>query len=393
VTTSLVGFTGGVLAPTRYGSRARVGLGTVHLLAFDPNAATFIDDEWARRTVVDLVRQAWDARSRVALVANATGFDENRLEMTRRHMDPNESGRWSVVVAAAILFFYAIIAGPLTFRRATKSGKPLRALLELPLWSLGALFLVVGIGAISKGGRARARRLAVLECGSGAERCAALRLRAFFASSADTLHVEATEPTALLEVAGAARSMPRTLVLDRGNARLEDLRGRPWETVLVREDGFEGLNGKVTLQKRGTDYELHNGMSRALVGIIAQDRGGPIVSFKRVEPGKAVLLSRGEVVTTPSPPPVVGGASPSVEQPHRLEAYRFSSHSNTDVPGLGSAWEALEYAAADSIDWWPKDTAVVLAEIEGASGLSTDSDLLIDKDRLLLRLVGDEGPP
>ena len=385
-------YSGGKVTKSRYGALARHGLGAVHLLSFDPNAEALIDDPWVRSTMVDLLRVAWDEHAVVGLVGSATGFAEHRLETARRHLDPNESGRWSVVVAAALLVIYAVVAGPLSFRRAAKSKNPLRALFELPLWSLGALFLVVGIGAVSKGGRARARRLEVLECGSGAERCAALRLRAFFASSADALDVQATQPDALLEVVGEDRGVTRSLVMEQGKARLQDLRGRPWETILVREDGFEDLGGSIALKPVGRDFRLTNGTKRALVAVIARAANGDLISFARIAPGASVLGSKGDVFASmpPKAPAVaVPGSSPSlIEEPQRLEAYRFTERANSLSSGAGAAWEALEYAAADNVDWWP-ERPVALAEIEGGSGAQQDSELRVDKDRRLVRVIGE----
>jgi hypothetical protein len=113
-----------------------------------------------------------------------------------------------------------------------------------------------------------------------------------------------------------------------------------------------------------------------------------------VRAGETVLLSSGSVLSPSpgSPPAVVGGSIPA-EQPHRLESYRFTAQLNADTPGLGSAWEALESTAADNIDWWPRNTAVVLAEIEGGRGITRDSGLVVDQDRTLIRILGREVPP
>jgi hypothetical protein len=388
VSQGLVGFDGGHVTSTRWGAVTDSGLGKVHLLAFDPDADVFVDDPWVRRSMVDLVRAAWDDHVKVALVGSATGFEEHHFDMTRRHLDPNESGRWSVFVAALLLVAYAVAAGPISFRRAAKKNDPIRAILELPLWSLGAVVAIVAVGAVAKGTRSRARRLTLVECGVGTDRCAALRMRALFASSADTLHVEATEPSALPEVVGGSRGMSRALVMERDKARLEDLQGRPWETVLVREDGFDDLGGAVTLVKAGAGYELHNGLSHALVGVIASRPGTDLTFFPRVDAGATVKFDAGRVLVgsgvTPSPPTPGSGYTP-----RRLEANRFLAPVNDVSKGVGDAWQALEFSAADNIDWWPETMPVVLAEIEGGSGQKQDSGLDIDSDHRLLRVVGE----
>lgn len=393
VAAELAGYSGGRVVPSRFGASARSGLGTVHLLAFDPNAPAFVDDPWVRRSMVEMVRLAWDERTKVALVGSASGFQENRLETTRRHLDPNESGRWSVVVAAGLLLVYAMLAGPLSFRRAARSQNPLRALFELPLWSLGAVFLVVGIGAVSKGGRARARRLELVECASGEARCGAIRMRAFFASSADALSVSATEPSALLDIVSYGQSVARTLEIEHGRAHLEELRGRPWETMLVREDGFEDLGGSVTLKQEGKDFRLTNGLPRPLRAVIAMTASGDLVSFDRIAPGASVLGSAGNVITSfpPAPAAAVPGA-PTFIPTRRLEVYRFSERANTLLPGSGSAWEAFEYVSNDGADWWPESVPTAIAEIEGGSGAKDDSGLRVDQDRRLIRVVGEAAP-
>src|SRR4029078_11787745 len=99
---------------------------------------------------------------RTLLAGGETELEEGRIEPLRRLVDPNEGGRWSVGVARLILVLYALAAGPLTFRRAARRNAPLRALVELPLWSLGTVVLIVALGAVAQGGRARAPRITLV---------------------------------------------------------------------------------------------------------------------------------------------------------------------------------------------------------------------------------------
>jgi hypothetical protein len=183
--------------------------------------------------------------------------------------------------------------------------------------------------------------------------------------------------------------------MEHGRARLDDLRGRPWETVLVREDGFEDLDGSITLERKGEDFRLTNHLKRPLLAVIAMTAKGDLVSFGRIAPGASVLGSAGSVVTS-IPPPVAAVAAvataPGLVSPRALSAYQFSERANALSKGAGDAWEALESAGVDNTDWWPEAVPVALAEIEGGSGTRTDSELRVDRDRKLVRIVGEASP-
>jgi len=58
-------------------------------------------------------------------------------------------------------------------------------------------------------------------------------------------------------------------------------------------------------------------------------------------------------------------------------------------PGLAASWKAVEEATARaSIDWFPRGVPVVLAQIDGGEGRTSDSGFRLDQDRLLVRVVG-----
>jgi hypothetical protein len=378
--------TGGGMEESRWGSSRDLGLGEVHALAFDPASPAFVDDPWVRRSVVDLVREAWDRRSLVALAGDAA-FDEARTDATRRLLDPNEGSRWSIWFSAILLVIYALLAGPLSFRRAARRGKPLLAFVELPIWSFGAAALIVLVGATAKGGRSRARRLTLIECGAGERRAASVAFRALFASSADSLRVSARDPASLLDVAGSAAGVARSLVLGRDGAELVDLRGRPWETVLVREDGLTNLSGVVRLIPKGADIVIQNGLASDLRAVVAHAPGGELHYFPRIRRGETVRLESGDLLSI-SPSVPVGPLTPALPSPHRLDSYRFAALADADVKATSDAWSAIEMAGRDMTDYWPDDRAVLIGEIEGGDGVRTDSDLAVDYDRVLLRVVG-----
>jgi len=394
VATRLVGFHGERLQETRWGASARHGLGDVHLLAFDPNAPDFVDDAWVRASVVELVRRAWDQQADTAFVGGRTGFDGTRLDPARKFLDPNEAHQWTVGFSAIVLLGYSLIAGPVVFRRAAKKNDPLRVLRELPLWSLGTLVLIVAIGLFARGGRARARRLAVVECRAGTEHCAAMRLRAFFASSAAALHVHSNGVTDLLDVASDERTITRALVQDGEGAHLQELRGRPWETVLVREDGFVDLGGKVSFRSTGADVEIVNGLARDLVAVVAHAPGGDLRFFRRIPKGTSARIGAGEALGTPVvlTTPVLPVKGPSGTT-HRLEAYRFSSKADLASHESGAAWTALETLAQEDADFWPDDAPTLVGELEGGDGVTRDSGLAVDKNHWLIRVVGEGALP
>jgi len=60
---------------------------------------------------------------------------------------------------------------------------------------------------------------------------------------------------------------------------------------------------------------------------------------------------------------------------------------------MASGWGPLAAAAGTAVDWFPDDAPVVLAEMTGGEGLTRDSGLSMESDRLLLRVVGEGGAP
>ena len=352
---------GGKLSPTRYGSSRELGLGEVHALAFDPTSPAFVDDQWVRRSVVDLVRDAWDRRT-VIVVAGDAAFDDAHTDSTRKLLDPNEGSRWSIWFSAIVLVVYALLAGPLSFRRAARRGTPLRAFVELPIWSFSAAALIVLVGAFAKGGRARARRLSVVECGAGERRGAVVRFRALFASSADSLRVTATDPSSLLDITGSSH-VGRAVLLGHDTAELVDLHGRPWETVLVREDGMIDLKGAVQFVGEGADLAVQNDLPRDLVAVVARVPDGDVRYFPRIRKGERVRLDRGKALALP-PSAVPAPLAPTLPSPHRLDAYRFASLADADVTGTSQAWSAVEDAGRDGSDFWPDDRPALIGELQ-----------------------------
>jgi hypothetical protein len=61
--------------------------------------------------------------------------------------------------------------------------------------------------------------------------------------------------------------------------------------------------------------------------------------------------------------------------------------------GLHASWIAAGLTCGTGVDWWPDDTPVVLAQVDGGEGTTSDSGLALDRDRVLLRVVGYGGVP
>jgi len=61
--------------------------------------------------------------------------------------------------------------------------------------------------------------------------------------------------------------------------------------------------------------------------------------------------------------------------------------------GLVAAWAAIGATVSNQVNWWPEDVPVVLAQMEGGEGYSSDAGLGVDMDRVLIRVVGWGGVP
>jgi len=382
----LEGFSGGNLRASPWGAVASYGLGEVHLLAFDLGEP-FAADRWVTLKVADLLRHASERKGAIALPLGRTGFDGLGANAIRAELDPNRSMRWTIVVSALILLVYAALAGPLSFWLAAKRGKPLRALVHLPLWAAATLALVVTIGLLGKGVRGRARHLTLIESGAGMERAAATRFRGFYASSAREIAVQPLARSSLVEVASGDEFVERSVVVDRDGAHLERLRTKPWSTVVVRDDGFASLAGGISITRDPSgEVIVKNRAARDLVAAVLSLPGRGYVLFPTIPDGKAVKGSEG----TPISPPT-GSVVPHVGL-HPLGATELTKTVDRHAEGLGAALAALE-AQADGSDWWPDDVPVLLAQIAGGEGKLTDSGFALDRDRVIVRVVGWGGVP
>ncbi|HEU4537063.1 MAG TPA: hypothetical protein VFS00_23235, partial [Polyangiaceae bacterium] len=204
VRAALVGYEGGNLAPSDYGSSAPYGLGEVHLLAFDPSEPAAAADAWVQSRLVDLVRHAHDRRATLFVGRSAGVLERYEISDVRRQLDPNEGSRWAVLVAAVLLVAYAGLAGPVNFALASRAGRPLRALRLVALASALTFGAIVLLGTIAKGVRGRSQRLSLVEASGGMGRGVVRRYRGFFTPRARALRVDASDAGALVSMAGEA---------------------------------------------------------------------------------------------------------------------------------------------------------------------------------------------
>ncbi|MBK7581512.1 MAG: hypothetical protein IPI67_15045 [Myxococcales bacterium] len=390
VKAKLVGYSGGNLHPSPWGATASYGLGELTLLGFDATRDPAASDEWARFKIAELVRHAWDRQVSIALPHAATALDTGAVDGIRKQLDPNEGARWAIVVALLLLIVYAMLAGPLNFYLASKKGRPLRALWHLPIWSGATMASIVVLGAFAKGVTGRARHLSLIEVGAGMTRGSITRFRGFYASAAEQLLVRASDRGNVLDVAGDdASETSRELVVDRDGARLEKFQAKPWQTLIVREDGFTSLGGGVSLVERGTDVEVKNRTARDLIGVLVWRPVEGVSYFPRIKDGESVLASAGR----PLPKKIGRRRFLGTLNLRDLDAIEFAPTIESDVKGAGEAWKALDELIDNNVNWWPDDAPILIGQLEGGEGKTRDSGLAMDMDRVLIRVVGVGGVP
>ena len=392
---ALGGFRGGNLKGSAYGNSAPYGLGEVHLLAFDPTRKPALDDPWARVRMVDLTRRAFDRRANIVFRPGAYEEPYN-LQAVRRVLDPNESSRWAIGAAALLLLVYAVLAAPLNYSLAAKRNQPLRALRLLPLFSAITFFVIVGIGMLAKGVNGRARHLSLVDAGAGMPKAAIRRYRAFFASRAKELTVRTTDASGLVRTAIVAEpgEAQDRLVVDREGARLVSVDALPWQTLVVREDGAVSLGEGIAIVKKpdGT-IAVKNRAGRDLRAAILRLPGGDFRYFPKIEDGQAVDAGAGRSIGSEPRDRMwltaVGTThSAGSTTIYPLQAYGIGAITDDDVPGLGQAWSALEEAGGRDTSWFLDDVPVLIAQLQGGEGRSSDSSLRLESDRMLVRVVG-----
>jgi hypothetical protein len=387
----LISYEGGNLVASDFGASAPYGLGEIHLLAFDPTVAPAIDDPWAKSRIVELANHSWLRRDTMVLASGKfSKIGSSRSNSIRKEIDPNENARWAIVVSAFLLIIYATIAGPINFSSASKSGKPLRAIKTLSILSAGMFFVIVLLGIAARGIRGQSRHLTLIEAGGGMSRGTIRRFRGFFSSGTKDLSVSATDSNGVISVVEDADSVPK-LVVERTGIRLEQIATKPWQTVMVKEDSFTNIGQGVSLIRAPNDVRVVNHTGKNLRGVLVHVPKVGMFYHQTIKDGASVMGTKGE--------PTCSIRRMGYRHTHRssaLDVECFESDVNKASPGLSDAWSAFANEVSgnrSTVTWWPADVPVVLAQIDGGEGQTTDNGLPIKKDRTLLRVLGYGGQP
>ena len=395
----LVGFVGGSLFNSSFGSTASYGRGQVHLLAFDPTESPMVDDVWVQSRMVDMMNKAWDRRASVVFPAganprNATyayyGGGPGKTDDVRRALDPNENFRPALGFAAILLVLYSIFVGPVNFLRAKNRGKPLRPLLLAPIFSAAAFGAIVLVGLGVKGWRGRTRHLAFAETGSGAARASITRFRGFYTSETRALSITASDRTSVLDVLSSDSIMDdkASVRVDRDGFSLENITSLPWQTLVVRENGFIDLKGGVTITTTPGSpavTEVKNDTGTTLLDALVYVPGDGVRYFENIKNGDKVTASTGRLVLSGAARRTTSAGAMTV---HAFDPATVATMLDSKTgERVTKTWAPITQVAGDAVDWWPDDKTVVLADVEGGERVKSDNGLSVEADRMLLRVV------
>lgn len=380
---TLKGYEGGNLVHSTYGASAAYGLGEVHVLAFDPQSKPGVDSPWVHVRVIDMLRRA---NERTSGVLFRHGDKHTVASGVRRRLDPNESSRWAIVVTALLLCLYSVLAGPVNFTIWRKRHRPLRALVWLPIMSAVAFGTVVGIGVGAKGCSGRSRHLTLVEAGAGMKQGTARKWRGFFVPTAREMTVRTGSASSVLgvEMMNHGDDVDDTLRVDKNGLRLEKLALRPWETLVVREDGYEGLGGGISLiPVSDKELKVKNKTGRRLRGLVLSTPWGDVRYLKKLDDNSSASSKKFRATSR-----VTIAAGAGTLSLRDFNMFSIESKLEASSPGLTEAWSAVVAALPGRKNWFPADVPVLLAEIETGDENQRDTGLTVDSNRVLVRVVG-----
>lgn len=393
----LKSYEGGNLVPSLYGGSAPYGLGEVHVLGFDPQTKPAVDSAWVHLRMVDLMRRA---NERMSGVLFRPGSPHGYVSEVRQQLDPNESSRWSILLGALLLLGYALVAGPGNFTFWRKKGQPLRALVWLPVMSLTAFGSIVVIGVVAKGCSGRARHLTVIEAGAGMDTGTARRWRGFFVPSAQQLDIHTGSASSILgseQTGGRDETLLDKIQVDREGLRLEAVQLRPWETMVIREDGLGQLGEGIAIVGDTEEVEIINRSGHNLVGLVLflpydDPSHAETLFIDRLGDGERVKSDDMKQVKRVAEPFTTSGPLGLLDS-FDFNVARVHDRLDEASPGLHDAWSAVLTALPSRRNWFPSDAPVLLAAYEDGEDKDSDSGLTIDQDRVLVRVVGWGGAP
>jgi hypothetical protein len=400
----LLSYGGGNLAASPFGANAPYGLGEVVLLAFDPYDPGDMSDVWVRTRVVELARRAFE-RSRVAVASptrepSMTYFYARRdpSDEVRKLLDPNQAARWGIAVATLLICGYAALAGPLVFSLARKKNRPLPALRILPVASFAAFSIIVLLGFVAKGVGVSAHHLTFVDAGAGMSKGSVRRFRGFFSPNAQTIEVRASDRTTSFKIPGPGGTALGSFEVDRDGQRLVGYEAMPSQTVLLREDGVASIGDglSVTHGKGPSDLVLTNRTGKKLRALVVKLPDDTFRFAESLDDGASVESS----ALVPGNKELVAWGSSSHPRPaghvqvHPLEGARLNGAlREAKEKDVGQAWAAIDAVNGDAVDWFPTGLPVVLAAVDGGEGKATDSGVKVERDIMLVRVVGWGGAP
>jgi len=182
-------------------------------------------------------------------------------------------------------------------------------------------------------------------------------------------------------------------LVDRDGVTLVGLATMPWETVVVREDGFAQLGAGVSVVRQPDgEIALTNRTARDLRAVVVvmpssgKSASRAVHFFPRIKDGESKKASEGKTLPF----------TPWATSSNRLTEYDLApikKDLESESRGLVAAWIALGEATGVYADWWPDDVPVILAQLDGGEGVALDGGLRVEQDRVLIRLVGYGGVP
>lgn len=386
----LVGYMGGNLRPSAFGATAAYGLGQVHLLAFDPTRPPALEDGWSHARILEMLSDAWDRHALTVFPPGAGSERASNNYEVHRALDPNENFRAALGFAAILLVLYSVVSGPLVFLRARKRGRPLDPLVWAPVASAACFASVVLVGLAGKGWSGRARHLSLVEAGAGMTRGTVHRFRGFFSSQTRTMRVRASEEGSVLEVLStdSQDTGQSVLRLDKDGVSLENLTSLPWQTVVVSEDGATQLGGGIAVrQKSDGSVAVANHTGHALRNVVVWAPQTDASWFASIDDGATVVSTTGRTLFVPTAREERTAGTRTV---HPWDSGRARSVLGKSADDM-APWNALVAGGGPSVDFWPDDVPVVIGEIAGGEGATSDAGLRIESDRLFFRIVGEGG--
>jgi hypothetical protein len=373
-----LGYLGGALKPSGFGSEAAYGLGRIVILPYDPGAGTNADSVFVVGRLIDLLDES--ATRKATGFPPLSGAGSLDVEEIRRALDPNENFRLALGVSTVVLMLYGILFFPLLFGWAAKRGKLFAPLKWTPIASLGTFSLIVVIGLLSRGLRGSAEHLAFHDLGAGAQSAHRVTYRGLFSSGSKELLVKALQPgasIALLEDYSAFNATSSAHYrMQRDGLELEGIRAKPWSTVVIREDSVVQDLGSVSIQETDTGVLRVANHSRSdLTDVFVRSpSSGDLRYFEKLVQGETVDVGSGRLCST-------------TRTLSRFELSALESClSNEAQVRLKRSWGVWENHYP--FEFWPTHTPVLIATMKPESSLIFDTQYRLKHQARFLRVVG-----